>query len=48
MIALKGRYDGITITFDKLYYNARSLKFVEKAPSDFLLQLLDITRRIFT
>ena len=31
-----------------LDYNARSFKFVEKAPSDFLLQLLDITRRIFT
>jgi hypothetical protein len=31
-----------------LDYEARSFKFVEKVPSDFLLQLLDIARRIFT
>jgi mRNA interferase MazF len=40
-----------TVLLDQLVtldYNARSFKFVEKAPSDFLLQLLDITRRIFT
>ena len=40
-----------TVLLDQLVtldYNARSFKFVEKVPSDFLLQLLDITRRIFT
>ena len=31
-----------------LVYKAHSFNFVEKVPSDFLLQLLDITRRIFT
>ena len=40
-----------TVLLDQLVtldYNARSFKFVEKVPPNFLLQLLDITRRIFT
>jgi mRNA interferase MazF len=40
-----------TVLLDQLVtldYNARSFKFVEGVPIDFLLQLLDITRRIFT
>jgi mRNA interferase MazF len=40
-----------TVLLDQLVtldYEARSFKFVEKVPSDFLLQLLDIARRIFT
>jgi len=31
-----------------LDYKARSFQFVEKVPSDFLLQLLGVTQRIFT
>jgi hypothetical protein len=31
-----------------LDYKARSFQFIEKVPSDFLLQLLNITQRIFT
>jgi mRNA interferase MazF len=40
-----------TVLLDQLVtldYKARSFKFIEKAPSDFLTQLLGITRRIFT
>ena len=40
-----------TVLLDQLVtldYNVRSFKFVERVPSDFLLQLLDIARRIFT
>ena len=40
-----------TVLLDQLVtldYNARSFKFIERVPSDFLLKLLDITRRIFT
>ena len=40
-----------TVLLDQLVtldYNARSFKFIEKVPSDFLAKLLDITRRIFT
>ena len=40
-----------TVLLDQLVtvdYKARSFHFVEKVPSDFLLQLLDITQRIFT
>ena len=40
-----------TILLDQLVtldYKARSFKFIEKVPSDFLLKLLDVTRRIFT
>ena len=40
-----------TVLLDQLVtldYNARAFKFIEKVPSDFLFQLLDITRRIFT
>ena len=40
-----------TVLLDQLVtldYNARSFKFVEKVSSDFLLQLLDVARRIFT
>ena len=40
-----------TVLLDQLVtldYKARSFQFVEKAPSDFLLQLLGVTQRIFT
>ena len=40
-----------TVLLDQLVtldYKARSFIFIEKVPSDFLLQLLDITRRIFS
>ena len=40
-----------TVLMDQLVtldYNARSFKFIESVPSDFLLELLDIARRIFT
>ena len=40
-----------TVLLDQLVtldYKARSFQFVEKAPSDFLLQLLDVAQRIFT
>ena len=40
-----------TILLDQLVtldYKARSFQFVEKVTSDFLLQLLNITQRIFT
>jgi len=40
-----------TVLLDQLVtldYNARSFKFIEKVPHDFLTQLLNITRRIFT
>jgi mRNA interferase MazF len=40
-----------TILLDQLVtldYKARHFQFVEKVPSDFLLQLLSITQRIFT
>jgi mRNA interferase MazF len=40
-----------TILLDQLVtldYKARSFQFVEKVPSDFLLQLLSVTQRIFT
>ena len=40
-----------TVLLDQLVtldYKARSFNFIEKVPSDFLTQLLNITRRIFT
>ena len=40
-----------TVLLDQLVtldYKARSFLFVEKAPLDFLLQLLNLTQRIFT
>ena len=40
-----------TVLLDQLVtldYKARSFQFVEKVTSDFLLQLLNITQRIFT
>ena len=40
-----------TVLLDQLVtldYKARSFEFIEKVPSEFLLQLLDITQRIFT
>jgi mRNA interferase MazF len=40
-----------TVLLDQLVtldYKARSFQFIEKIPSDFLLQLLSITQRIFT
>jgi mRNA interferase MazF len=40
-----------TVLLDQLVtldYKARSFQFIEKVPSDFLLQLLGITQRIFT
>jgi mRNA interferase MazF len=40
-----------TVLLDQLVtldYKARSFQFVEKIPSDFLLQLLSVTQRIFT
>ena len=40
-----------TVLLDQLVtldYKARSFQFVEKIPSDFLLQLLGVTQRIFT
>ena len=40
-----------TVLLDQLVtldYKARSFTFVENVPSEFLLELLDITRRIFT
>jgi mRNA interferase MazF len=40
-----------TVLLDQLItldYNARSFRFIEKVSSDFLLKLLDITRRIFS
>ena len=42
---------GGTVLLDQLVtldYKARSFEFIEKVPSEFLLQLLDITQRIFT
>ena len=39
-----------TVLLDQLVtldYKARSFSFVEKVPHDFLLQLLDVARRIF-
>ena len=45
-IATKG-----TVLLDQLVtidYTARSFQFIETVPSDFLLQLLDVARRIFT
>jgi mRNA interferase MazF len=39
-----------TVLLDQLVtldYKARSFNFIETVPADFLLQLLDITRRIF-
>ena len=40
-----------TVLLDQLValdYNARSFQFIETVPLDFLLQLLDVTKRIFT
>jgi mRNA interferase MazF len=40
-----------TVLLDQLVtldYKARSCQFIEKVPSDFLLQLLSVTQRIFT
>jgi len=40
-----------TVLLDQLVtldYKARSYNFLEKVPDDFLHQLLDVTRRIFT
>ncbi|GHV89003.1 mRNA interferase PemK [Spirochaetia bacterium] len=40
-----------TVLLDQLVtldYTARSFQFIETVPSDFLLQLLDVVRRIFT
>ena len=40
-----------TVLLDQLVtldYKARSFRFIEKVTSDFLLQLLDVVRRIFT
>ena len=40
-----------TVLLDQLVtldYKARSFQFIEKVPSDFLLQLLGVTQRIFT
>jgi len=40
-----------TVLLDQLItldYKARSFKFIEKAPSYFLLQLLNVAQRIFT
>jgi mRNA interferase MazF len=40
-----------TVLLDQLVtldYKARSFQFIEKIPSDFLLQLLSVTQRIFT
>jgi mRNA interferase MazF len=40
-----------TVLLDQLVtldYKARSFQFIEKIPSDFLLQLLGVTQRIFT
>jgi mRNA interferase MazF len=40
-----------TVLLDQLVtldYKARSFQFIEKVPSDFLLQLLSVTQRIFT
>jgi len=40
-----------TVLLDQLVtldYKARSFKFIEKVSSDFLLQLLSVTQRIFT
>jgi mRNA interferase MazF len=40
-----------TVLLDQLVtldYKARSFQFIEKASSDFLLQLLSVTQRIFT
>jgi len=40
-----------TVLLDQLVtldYKARSFQFVEKVPSDFLLQLLGVAQRIFT
>jgi mRNA interferase MazF len=40
-----------TVLLDQLItldYKARSFQFIEKVPSDFLLQLLNVAQRIFT
>jgi len=40
-----------TVLLDQLVtldYKARSFSFIESVPSDFLLQLLNVTQRIFT
>jgi mRNA interferase MazF len=40
-----------TVLLDQLVtldYKVRSFHFIEKVPSDFLLKLLNVTRRIFT
>jgi len=40
-----------TVLLDQLVtldYKARSFKFIEKVPADYLAQVLNITRRIFT
>ena len=40
-----------TVLLDQLVtldYKARSFKFIEKVPADFLVQLLNIARRIFS
>jgi len=40
-----------TVLLDQLVtldYNARSFKFIEKVPDDYLNKILNITRRIFT
>jgi mRNA interferase MazF len=40
-----------TVLLDQLVtldYKARSCQFIENVPSDFLLQLLSVTQRIFT
>ena len=40
-----------TVLLDQLVtldYKARSFQFIEKVPSDFLLQLLGVAQRIFT
>jgi mRNA interferase MazF len=40
-----------TVLLDQLVtldYKARSFQFIETVPADFLLQLLDVTQRIFT
>jgi len=40
-----------TVLLDQLVtldYKARSFQFIEKIPSDFLLQLLSVAQRIFT
>jgi len=47
MLAVKGRYNGSTVILDSIP-PIKECEVIVKVSSDFLLQLLSVTQRIFT